>query len=149
MRSVAAGQVFDITRSCGAGCDEEGNDWFESRLAEPDVVVEDLISIITPAAHPEHERSVPSPHLQTFRPLHIHAGRLTCASLRRVWFRNVYTETVRPARTCPADGRFVQWADGVTPAAVQPDQPPGPPSSGAERATAALLVGLAAAVVLV
>ena len=76
MRSVAAGQVFDITRSCGDGCDEVGNDWFESRLAEPDVVVEDLISIITPAAHPEHERSVPSPHLQTFRPLHIHAGAL-------------------------------------------------------------------------
>ena len=66
MRSVAAGQVFDITRSCGDGCGEEGNDWFESRLAEPDVVVEDLISIITPAAHPAHERSVPSPRLQTF-----------------------------------------------------------------------------------
>ena len=40
MRSVAAGQVFDITRSCGADCDEVGNDWLESRLAEPDVVVE-------------------------------------------------------------------------------------------------------------
>ena len=147
MRSVAAGQVFDITRSCGDGCDEEGNDWFESRLAEPDVVVEDLISIITPAAHPAQERSVPSPisaHFCTYRP------RLTYAPLRSVWFRNVFTETVRSEpRTCPADGRFVQWADGVTPAAVQPDQPPGPPSSGAQRATAALLVGLAAAAVLV
>ena len=87
---------------------------------------------------------VPSADLCTFM-----QARLTCASLRSVWFRNVFTETVRPARTCPADGGFAQWADGVTPAAVQPDQPPGPPSSGAERATAALLVGLAAAVVLV
>lgn len=77
-------------------------------------------------------------------------ARLTYASLRSVWFRNVFTETARPEpRTCPTDGRFVQWADDVTPAAVQPDQPPGPPSSGAQRATAALLVGLAAAAVLV
>jgi hypothetical protein len=54
--------------------------------------------------------------------------RLIYASLRSVCFRNVYTETVRPEpRTCPSDGRFVEWADGVTPAAVQLDQARGPP----------------------
>ena len=36
-----------IDLDCGTA-----NDWLESRLAEPDVVLEDLINIITPAAHP-------------------------------------------------------------------------------------------------
>ena len=50
--------VYDITRNNHCESGSEGgdcaaaNDWFESRLAEPDVLLEDLINIITPEAHP-------------------------------------------------------------------------------------------------
>ena len=47
--AVQNGRVFDIQKN-GQG------DWFESRMAEPDVVLEDLIDIITPAAADGHKR---------------------------------------------------------------------------------------------
>lgn len=46
--------VFDFTGNnrCIDGDCTTANDWYESRLAEPDVLLEDLINIITPQAHP-------------------------------------------------------------------------------------------------
>lgn len=52
------------------------NDWFESRLAEPDVVLEDLIDIISPLASDGH---------------------------KRVWWRNVKTEAVGGAEVVLCD----------------------------------------------
>ena len=47
-------KVYDIigNNHCVANDCTTANDWFESRLAEPDVLLEDLINIITPEAHP-------------------------------------------------------------------------------------------------
>ena len=46
--------VFDFTGNnpCVDGDCTTANDWYESRLAEPDVLLEDLVNIITPEAHP-------------------------------------------------------------------------------------------------
>ena len=51
---VQNSMVYDITGNnrCSDGDCTTANDWFESRLAEPDVVLEDLINVITPEAHP-------------------------------------------------------------------------------------------------
>jgi hypothetical protein len=51
---VQNGQVYDIIKNnpCVSGDCTTANDWFESRLAEPDVLLEDLINVITPEAHP-------------------------------------------------------------------------------------------------
>ena len=84
-------QVYDTTKNnlCVANDCDTVNDWLESRLAEPDVLLEDLVNIITPDAHPSHGR---------------------------VWFRNVATETPSARTTCPAglDSPYVLWVDEVT-----------------------------------
>ena len=51
---VQNGQVYDIIKNnrCVSGDCTTANDWFESRLPEPDVLLEDLINVITPEAHP-------------------------------------------------------------------------------------------------
>ena len=91
-------QVYDVTKNnlCVADDCDTVNDWFESRLAEPDVLLEDLVNIITPEAHPSHGR---------------------------VWFRNVATETPSARTTCPAgvDSPYVLWVDDV--AAATPVTP--------------------------
>ena len=83
-------QVYDTTKNnlCVANDCDTVNDWLESRLAEPDVLLEDLVNIITPDAHPSHGR---------------------------VWFRNVATETPSARTTCPAgvDSPYVLWVDEI------------------------------------
>ena len=51
---VQNNMVYDITGNnrCIEGDCTTANDWFESRLAEPDVLLEDMINVITPEAHP-------------------------------------------------------------------------------------------------
>jgi iron complex transport system substrate-binding protein len=92
--AVMNDQVYDITGNnlCMDGDCDTANDWFESRLAEPDVLLEDLISIIMPEVHMDHGR---------------------------VWFRNVATEERGSARTCsdPASP-YLFHADDVVPGAA-------------------------------
>lgn len=54
LAAVQNNQVYDVTknnRCVGDDC-ATANDFYESRMAEPDVLLEDLVNIITPAAHP-------------------------------------------------------------------------------------------------
>ena len=55
----ANGLVFDFLGSSGP------KDWFESRFAQPDVVLEDFITVLYPGVHLDHQRA---------------------------WWRNVFTE---------------------------------------------------------
>eukprot|EP01043_Picozoa_sp_COSAG02_P001566 COSAG02_NODE_33_length_50286_cov_83.550760_33_plen_398_part_00 len=52
--AVQTNRTYDImgNNRCVDGDCATANDWFESRLPEPDVLLEDLINIITPKAHP-------------------------------------------------------------------------------------------------
>eukprot|EP01051_Picozoa_sp_SAG22_P000902 SAG22_NODE_29_length_28404_cov_23.294153_23_plen_475_part_00 len=111
------GRVYDITYN--NGFEPAGNDWFESRMAEPDVFLADLATVITPAA------TLPNPHT-------------------RVWWRNVGTETPKAARPCadqaaPLD---VWWDNHAATATTTP--PPAPKSNGAVASATATATMMAA-----
>merc|ERR1712071_136860 len=75
-KSVQNQQVFDYQ---GSG----GNSWFEQRLAEPDVVIEDFCAVLGVSTGGD------TPH-------------------QREWFRNVYTEGIGDAGVCTDVGAPLQ-----------------------------------------
>jgi len=52
-------QTGDVWRIDGllASATTGGNDWFESSIPEPDVVLEDLINMLSPTINPSHDRT--------------------------------------------------------------------------------------------
>ena len=124
------------------------NDWLESRLAEPDVVLEDLINIITPAAHPVRiltshlDFSAQRPSVSV--PLLSMYDSACCQAHERVWLRNVHDELPGDTRTCSGpNDPYDLWVDSTAPEgpagayepepepAPEPAPTPPPPASGA------------------
>ena len=85
--AYANGRVYDFTMNSAYG--PEANDWFESRMAEPDFFLKDLAAIITPAG--------------------------VSATYERTWWRDVLTESPRAAGTCADPAAPLElWADSAT-----------------------------------
>ena len=142
---VQKSRVYDITKNnrCVGGDCTTANDWFESRLAEPDVLLEDLINIITPDAHPVLDLTsfLQCPRSVIVLPqrwLRLTMTDSVCPQEHdRVWLRKVDSESPGDSRTCSGpNDTYDLWADSVA-----PEAPAGPtPAPVTEAAAAAATV---------
>jgi hypothetical protein len=114
-------RVFDLTKS-------GTNAWFETRIAQPDAVLQDLISIITPAAY--------AGSAGAGAPSSAASAALLLPTHSRIWFRNVFTEE---AGALPD---VAECTDAAAPFRLQGDACPiRAPFAGAADAAAAGLTG--------
>jgi len=94
LRAFANGDVYTLDATMNGGGAYGGTDWYESRIAEPDAILEDLIAVLHPGS--SIAATAPSNYLRD-----VHNGGGTMTAVTELTAASCSTEltAVRPARS--------------------------------------------------
>jgi len=135
-RAFANGDVYPLDATMNSGGTYGGTDWFESRIAEPDAILEDLIAVLHPGS--SIASSSPSNFL---RDVHNGGGTMTAVNAQSNASCTTSLSAVRPARSTSCVTRANHTLKYLTPTTCSglsigayatcpalPPMPPSPPS---------------------